>query len=230
MKALLVAVSLLLSASVASANITITGTGKVTYAPDIAHVRLGASAEGKTAAEAWQKNAAIVKKVFDALKALGLPVKDLQTSNLNVSPRYHHTKDQPPRLLGYTATYDLQVTVRDLEKLGAILDTAVEAGANRNVGISFGIADPERLMDQARARAIAEARKKADLYVRGAGASLGQVLTINEGNVAPWRHFRFDLAERVAGAPMPIAAGEQDMSVTVTVTYAIVHTNGLARP
>jgi uncharacterized protein YggE len=223
MKALLASVCALAFVGSASANITITGTGKVTYTPDIAHVNVGASSDGKTAAEAWQKNAEIVKKVFDALKKMNVAAKDMKTTGLNVSPRYHYVKDQPPRLLGYTATYNLTITVRNLDKLGAILDGAVEAGANRNMGISFGCSDPEKLLDQARARAIRDARKKAEIYVTGAGAALGQVITISEGNVAPWRHFRYDHAMPASAGELRIAAGEQDMSVSVTVTYAIVH-------
>src|SRR5262249_22136477 len=101
-------------------------------------------------------------------------------------------------------------------------DGVVEGGANRDVGISFGCSDPEKLLDQARARAVAEARKKAEIYVKGAGGALGQVLTISEGHSAPWRQVRYEHQAGKADA-LPIAAGEQEMSVSVTVIYAIVH-------
>jgi uncharacterized protein YggE len=211
----------------ASANITVTGTGKVTYTPDQAHVTVGASSDGSTAAEAWQKNAELVKKMFDALKKLGLEAKDMKTSSVGVTPRYHYVKDQPPRLLGYTASYTLTLTVRDLDKVGPVLDRAVECGANRDVSIRFSVADPEKLLDQARARAVAEARKKAQLYVQGAGAVLGQVQSISEGSFSPWRDVRFEhMSKPAQGASLPIAAGEQEMNVNVTVTYGIVHTAG----
>jgi uncharacterized protein YggE len=230
MKALLASVCALAFAGAASANITVTGTGKVTYTPDIAHVGVGASSEGKTASEAWQKNGEIVRKVFDALKKLGVAAKDIKTTGVSVSPRYHYAKNQPPKLLGYTASYNLTVTVRDLEKLGVVLDGVVAGGANGDVGISFGCSDPEKLLDQARTRAVREARKKAELYTQGAGAALGQVITISEGHTAPWRHFRYEHALKSApDAPLPIAVGEQDMSVSVTVTYAIVHVAGSPR-
>src|SRR5262249_26584810 len=137
--------------------------------------------------------------------------------------RYHYPKDQPPRLLGYTASYTLTVTVRDLSKLGQVLDSAVESGANRDMGISFGCADPEKLLDKARAAAVAEARKKAEIYVKGAGGALGQVLTISEGHSAPWRHVRYEHQKAARGDALPVAAGEQELSVSVTVNYAIVH-------
>src|SRR4051812_18749103 len=205
MKALLASVCALVLVGSASANITINGTGKVTYVPDIAHVNIGASSDGKTAAEAWQKNADLVKKVFDALKKLNIAPRDIKTTGLNVSPRYHHSKDQPPRLLGYTATYNLTVTVRDLAKLAAVLDRSVDAGANRDVGISFGCADPEKLLDQARAKAVRDARKKAEVLVAGAGATLGQVIAISEGQSAPWRTFRYEQKMDAMPSALPIA-------------------------
>jgi uncharacterized protein YggE len=224
MKALYATLCALAIAGPASANITVTGTGKITYTPDVAHVTVGASSEGTTASEAWQKNAEIVKKMFETLKKLGLAPKDMKTSSLGVNPRYLYVKDQPPRLLGYTASYTLSLTVRDLNKLGRVLDGVVESGANRDMGISFGCSDPEKLIDQARARAVAEARKKAEIYVKGAGATLGQVQSISEGGYTPWRQFRYEHLAKAADAALPIAAGEQEMSVSVTVTYGIAHT------
>jgi uncharacterized protein YggE len=222
MKALYATLCALVLAGSASASITTTGTGKVTYTPDIAHLSVGASSDGKTAAEAWQKNHEVVRKLFAALEKLGLRPKDMKTSNVGVTPRYLHVKDQPPKLLGYTASYTLTLTVRNLDRLGVILDQAVECGANRDVSISFGCSDPEKLLDQARVRAVAEARKKAEIYVKGAGAALGQVQSITEGTSAPWRHFRYEqLVKAAPGDALPIAPGEQEMSVTVTVTYGI---------
>jgi uncharacterized protein YggE len=116
--------------------------------------------------------------------------------------------------------------VRDLDKVGTVLDRAVECGANRDVNIRFSIADPDKLLDQARAHAVAEARKKAQLYVQGAGATLGQVQSISEGSFSPWRDVRFEYKAVAQGAPPPISAGEQELSVSVTVTYGIVHTAG----
>jgi uncharacterized protein YggE len=225
-KALYAGLCALVLAGSASANITVTGTGKVKYTPDLAYVSVGASSDGKTAAEAWQKNAELVRQIFDALKKLGIEPRDMTTANVGVSPRYHHVQDQPPKLIGYTASYTLSLTVRDLDKLGTVLDRAVECGANRDVSIRFGVADAEKLLDQARASAVADARKKAQLYVQGAGAVLGQVQTISEGSFSPWRDVRLEYSKASPGAQLPIAAGEQEMSISVTLTYGIVHTAG----
>src|SRR5262245_27100329 len=119
-------------------SITVSGNGKVFYVPDVGYIQVGVSSEGWTAAEAWQKNEDIVKKIFAALKKLGVDEKDLKTSNLNVQPRYLHKPNEEPKFLGYTASYDLSVTVRKLDQMGALLDGMVDAGANRNMNISFG--------------------------------------------------------------------------------------------
>ena len=213
------------SATEPTPSITVTGNGKVTYTPDLGYIHVGVSSDGKTAAEAWQKNEAIVKKIFEALKDLGIQEKDFKTTNLNVQPRYLHKKDEASKLIGYTASYDLSVTVRKLAQIGELLDRMVDAGANRNMNVSFGCSNREELMDQARARAVAEARKRANLYVTGASSSarLGDVLMISD---TP-HHFQNPMypvdvqAIREGKASLPIAAGEQEMSVAVTIRWAI---------
>jgi uncharacterized protein YggE len=206
-------------------SITITGHGKVLYAPDMGYIHVGVSADGVTAAEAWQKNEAIVKKIFESLKDLGLAEKDFKTTNLNVQPRYLQQKDKAPKFLGYTVTYDLVVTVRDLKQMGDLLDRMVEAGANRNMNVSFGCSKVDELLDQARANAVGDARKRASLYVTGASpnARLGDVLAISDTpHNMPGPMFPIDAqAVREGKASLPIAAGEQELSVNVTVRWAI---------
>jgi uncharacterized protein YggE len=220
MKALLAPLVALVFAGLASANVSVGGTGKVTYVPDLLYVSVGVSNDGKTANEAWQKNAEAVKKLFEVLKSFGIDPKDMKTTGLNITPRYVHHKDQEPELVGYTATYDLSVTVRKFNEAGRVLDALVENGANRHMNIAFGHSDIEKLMDEARTKAAADARKKADLYVTASGASLGQVLSISEGQAYAPQFFAY---ERVAKAGLDIAAGTQDLSVNITVVYAINH-------
>jgi uncharacterized protein YggE len=221
MKAFLATLCTLLLTGIASADVNVSGEGKVTYVPDLAHVTVGVSADGKTAQEAWRNNSAIVQKLFEVLKANGIDARDMQTSGLNVSPRYTHPKDQEPVLIGYTVTYDLHVTVRKLNELGKVLDGLVENGANRQTSISFGCADPEKLLNEARLKAVADARKKAELYVTAAGASLGPVLSISDSQAIPVRTLQYEHLAKAADAPMPIVTGEQEMTVTVTLVYAI---------
>ncbi len=221
MKPVLATLTALLLAGAASANMTVTGTGKVTYVPDVVHVTTNVSSDAKTAAEAWQKNREIVQKLFGVLKDYKIDPKDMKTTGLNLTPKYVHHKGKEPLLVGYVASYDLSVTVRNLDDVGKVLDAFIENGVNRGVGISFAASDPEKLMEQARAKAVAEARKKAETYVTGAGGTLGHVLSITEGHVAPPRHLRFVQLQPADAKALPIAPGEQDLSVTVTVVYAI---------
>jgi uncharacterized protein YggE len=224
MKAILTAACLCLAVGNASASITMTGTGKVAYRPDIAKVNAGISSDAPTANEAWKKNAELVKKIFEALKAKGLDPRDLQTSNVNITPRYTHPKDQEPVLVGYTAGYDLTITVRRLDELGGILDDLVEHGANRRLGISFGCSNPEKMLDDARKQAISEARRKAELYATGAGCRLGLVETITEGSFSGWRSQELMVPMSASAKDsLPIAAGEQELSVTVTATWILTH-------
>lgn len=213
----------LLMAASAQASITVSGTGKVKYTPDVAYLNFGVRQQEKSAAEAWKKNAEAVKKIFDALKAMGVDEKDIQTTGVNVTPVYDHPERKAPVLVGYVATYDLKVTVRKMTDVGNVLDAAVEAGANGRASVSFGCSDPEKFADQARLAAVTEARKKAKLYAEGAGASLGLVKTITEGTVSPWQTYHFELARGDKPMALPIAPGEQELSVSVTVTYELVH-------
>lgn len=222
MRALVSSLALLVCAGLAPASVTVTGNGKVVYVPDIGYISVGVSSDGKTAAEAWDKNRETVRRVFEALRRQGIDSKDMQTNGLNVSPKYVHRLNQEPELVGYTVSYTLRVTVRKLNQMGGVLDDLVENGANRGMNIGFGCADTEKLLDEARARAVADARKKAALYATTAGARLGKVLTISEQSFAPVREFSYEHRLAAAGQKMPIAPGEQELSVQVYLAYALL--------
>jgi uncharacterized protein YggE len=210
-------------------SISVTGTGKVFYVPDMGTMHAGVSADGWTAAEAWKKNEEIVATIFAEVKKLGIDQKDIKTDNLSVQPRYHQKQNEEPKFRGYTVRYDLSVTVRKLDQMSVLLDRMVQAGANRNMNVSFGYSKLDELIDEARTKAVAEARKKANLYTTGAGARLGDVLNITEGNFAPqYRMLAVDAeAIRAGQASMPVAGGEQQLSTTITVTWAIDNTKEL---
>jgi uncharacterized protein YggE len=222
MKALLASLVALIFAGLASANVSVTGTGKVTYVPDLVHVAVGVSSDGKTANEAWQKNEEVVKKLLEVLKTYGIDPKDMKTTGLNVSPRYVTHKDREPELVGYTASYDLNVTVRKLDEAGRVVDALVENGANRHMSLAFGHSDLDKMMDEARTKAAADARKKAELYVTASGASLGQVLSISEGQAFAPGYVQYERLAK-ADAGLPIAAGAQELTVSITAVYAINH-------
>jgi uncharacterized protein YggE len=221
MKSAIATLVALVCVTSAQAGITITGNGKVTYVPNMASVYISVSSEALTAAEAWKLNAEKVKKMFAALKELGIDEKDFKTSGLNISPRYHHPKDAPAVLIGYTATYDLVITVRKLDQTGELLDKMADAGANRGMGISFTHDRLEELQEQARLLAVTNARKRAEMYVRAAGGSLGTLVSINEGGAFVPHLHRFEHAPMMAKDSLPIAGGQQDLGTSVTVTYTI---------
>ena len=227
------AVALLLVASPSWANITVTGRGKVKYTPNIAYVTVTASTDAATANDAWHHNSEVVQKMFDALKDLGIEEKDFKTAGVGIQPRYDRPKDKAPVVVGYTASYHLTVSVRDLKGLGKLLDRLVDAGANRGMQISFGMENPEELLDQARLAAVLDARKKAEIYTKGAGGSLGGVVSIVEGNFGGYQKFHYEHQAVPAShgdSSLPIAAGQQELEVIVTVTYTINNNLGGTRP
>jgi uncharacterized protein len=202
-------------------SITVSGNGKVVYVPDVGYIHVGVSSDAWTAADAWKKNEAIVKKIFEALRQYGIEERDLKTTNLSLVPRYTQKPKEEPKFAGYTASYDLNVTVHDLNLMGAVLDSMVDAGANRNLSISFGCSKLDELVDEAREKSVADARKKASLYVTGAGAKLGDVLAISD---TPYQQHFYPIdaiAVREGKASLPVAQGEQEVNIAITVTWAI---------
>jgi uncharacterized protein YggE len=221
MKTKLATLAMLVFTGVASAEITMTGNGKITYVPNMAQVSFGVSSDAKTADEAWKANAEIVKKLFQVLHERGIDPKDLKTTGLNISPKFIYPKDKKPQLVGYTVTYNLDLTVRKLNELGGTLDALVAGGANRGMNISFTFDDLDALLEQARIKAVADARHKADLYVKGTGAHLGAVVAIVEGQYLPPQRFYYERSVKAGADNLPVAVGQQDLTVSVTVTWTI---------
>ena len=203
-------------------SITVTGTGQVSAAPDTAEIGVGVVTEAPRAADAVKSNSAAMQKVFAALDAAGIERKHVQTSRFDVSPVYADgdpRRSHAPTITGYRATNQVQVEVPGVDKVGAVIDALVGAGANDLGRISFGLAEPAPLLDAARSKAIADARRKAELYARDAGVALGRVLRIDEGGQGgPPMPIAY---ARMEAAASPIAAGQLDLSASVTVTLAI---------
>jgi uncharacterized protein YggE len=158
-------------------------------------------------------------KVIDGLKAAGLTSRDIQTAQLNVEPRYTQARDgRPASINGYRVMNQVRFTVRDIKRLGEVLDQAIALGANQVSGISFDVANAETLKDEARKQAMANAKRRAELYASAAGVQLGSVLRISEDVQEVVR----PMAGRVAmAAAAPIEAGTRVLTVEVHVTYAL---------
>jgi uncharacterized protein len=163
-------------------SITVVGSDEVSAKPDMAEIQVGVVTQAQAAVKAVNDNTEAMQKLFKALGTRGIKDKDLQTSNFSVSPQYRHGPrgEQLPEIAGYQVNNDLRIKVRKLDQLGEILDELVNQGANNVHGISFSVAEPRPLQDEARKKALADARRKAELYAGAAGVKVGRVLLIEE--------------------------------------------------
>src|SRR5262245_31612667 len=200
--------------------ISVTASGHVDAEPDLASVSVGAIVEADTAKGALAHSSTLMAKLIEGLKALGIAAKDIQTTAIAIEPRYAPSKDgRPAALAGYRLVNRVHLTVREVKRLGEILDGAIGLGANQINGIGFEVSNAETLMGCGRRLAIANARRRAELYAAAAGAQPGQVLTISEATNASPR--AVPMARAAAGGPVPIEAGTRTLTVDVNVTYAL---------
>ena len=147
---------------------TATGEATVAVAPDAAVIRIGVSSQDKTAREASDANAKQMSAVLAAIKDTGIAERDIQTSRLSLQPQYDTNKSGTARLTGFQATNQVTIRIRDIDKLATVLDRAIAAGANEMSGIEFVVTEQSKMLDQARDDAIADARRKAELYAKAA--------------------------------------------------------------
>lgn len=202
----------------------VTAEGSAAAAPDLALVRIGVETRAATAAEAMAENARQAAAVIAAAKARGVADRDVQTANLSIWPvydDYRSDRGEAPRLVGFQVQNEVTVRLRDLSAAGEALGALVGAGANRMNGIEFGFADDSALRDEARRRAVAEARRKAELYAAAAGVRLGPILSIEEagGDFTP-RPMMRAAAAMEASAP-PVEAGESEITASVRIVWEI---------
>jgi uncharacterized protein YggE len=201
--------------------ISVTGEAKISVPPDLAQVEGGVTSEAKTAREASDANNAAMGKVLLALKGAGIDEKDYQTSRLSLQPQSSSSKTTsgPPTIVGYRASNRVTIRLRDVTKVANVIDTLVGAGANDIGGINFMVSQASKLLDEARGQAIADARRKAEIYAKAAGVTLGAPLSISEGGAPAPIAFR----RMAAGVPesAPVAPGEEILQLSVSVSWAI---------
>lgn len=206
-------------------SISISGHGEVRAVPDLALVNLGVVSSATTAREALDANTKAMTDLMAALKTANVENKDIATSNFSVNPRYDYgqSNGQPPKLAGYDVANTVSVVVRKLDGMGDILDKAVSSGSNQINGISFSIANSQSAMDQARAEAVKDAKRKAELYAAAATFTLGNIVSLNEGGgyQPPVVMQGKMMAADSASAPVPIAQGEQVVAVDVNIVWEI---------
>jgi uncharacterized protein YggE len=197
--------------------ITVTGEGEVSIAPDLAVLTAGVTTTGKTAREASETNAKAMTSVMGALKTIGIEERDIATTRLSLFPLRDQKVEQ--RVTGFQAANQLTVKIRDVAKTADVIDRLVAAGVNDIGDVQFVVSAPSKPLDAAREAAIADARRKAELYAKAAGVILGQAKMISEEGVAAPPPIMMRAGREAAGTP--VSAGEQTQRVSVTVSYEL---------
>ena len=201
-------------------TLTVTGNGKVTVVPDVARVYLGVTLTRPTVKEARNAAAAAMTDVIAAIKGLGVADADIQTTGLSLSARY--AEGSSTKIVGYIISEQVQVTVRDLDKAGDVVDAATTKGATDVNGISFELADPAKAQDDARAAAVTAARVSAQAMASAAHVTLGAVVSISDGSApTPIYYGAAAGAAPMADVKTPVQPGTQDVPATVTVVFEI---------
>jgi uncharacterized protein len=202
-------------------TIVVGGTGRVSVQPDLADLRLGVAVARPTVDAARAVAGETMDAILAAVTAAGVDRRDVRTALLSVQPRYEYRENQPPVLTGYDLANVVEVTVRDLARLGDVVDGTLQAGATSLDQLSFRVADPEPAEREARLRAMAVARSRAEVLAEAAGLAIVGVSDIVEGGAPPVPLPRMK-AERMmlaADAATPVEAGSLEISVNVTVSY-----------
>jgi uncharacterized protein YggE len=210
-------------------RITVVGEGEMAASPDMAILSLSVLREADTARAALDQDNKAMADVIDAMKKAGIAERDLQTSGLSIDPRYSTVKpdgkpQEEPKIIGYRALNSLTVRVRDLGKLGAIIDKSVSLGVNQGGDITFTNDDMSKPMEEARKRAMLDAIARARTLTEAAGVKTGKILEISEQSYRPMPRPMAMKARSFAAAAedsVPVQAGENTYHATVTVTFEI---------
>jgi uncharacterized protein YggE len=198
--------------------ITVSGEGQGGIVPDLAILSGGVTSAGKTAREASEANAKAMTAVMAAIKAGGVAEQDVQTSRLSLQPVRDPNRNEL-RIVGFQATNQVTIKIRDMAKISDVIDRLISAGANDISGINFVVSSPSKALDSAREAAIADARRKAEIYAQAANVKLGAAVSITEeGSMVP-----APIPMRGAmQASTPVSVGEEIQRVAVTVSYELL--------
>jgi uncharacterized protein YggE len=209
--------------TIAGTRLDITATGEVTRVPDVAIITAGVVTKSATASGAIQEAANRMQRVLAALKRAGVEDRDIQTSNVSLNPEYRYPENQSPQLTGYSASNQLTIRFRDIRNSGKILDALVSQGANQINGPNLTIDKPEAALDEARAKAIATGRARAELYARSLGMRVVRVVSVSESGGSfpvPPPMPMYARAE-AAQADTKIVPGEQKLQVNLAITFEL---------
>ena len=207
--------------TIAGTRLDISATGEVTRVPDVAIVSAGVVSRSASASGALQDTANRMSQVLAALKRAGVADRDIQTSNVSLNPEYRYPENQSPQLVGYTASNNVTVRFRDIRSSGKILDALVTVGANQINGPTLTVDKPESALDEARAKAVAIGRARAELYAHSLGLRVVRIVSVNESGgyaVPPPVPMMMAQARK---ADTSIEAGEQKLQVNVAMTFEL---------
>jgi uncharacterized protein YggE len=209
---------------VAKNTITISGEGKIFATPDIGVISLGVISQASTVAAAQKDNTEKMNKITEAMKNLGVEEKDLKTTNYNIYPRYSYSRGTQT-LIGYEVNQTLEVKIRNLDNVGEILAKGAELGANQVGSLSFTFDDSEKLEIDARKKAIANAKEKADALAEVLDVKLIRIVSFNESSYIPSTPYYAEKALGIGGggdAVPDIQTGENEITSNVTIVYEIL--------
>jgi len=209
--------------TIAGTRLDVSATGEVTRVPDVAIISAGVVTRAPTATGALQDAADRMARVQAALTRAGIAARDIQTSNLSLNPDYRYDNNQPPKLIGYQASNTVTVRFRDIASSGKIIDALVAEGANQINGPTLTIDKPEAVLDEARARAVAIGRARADLYARSMGLRVVRIVAVSEsgGSYPVPPPMPVMMEARAQAASNKIDPGEQKLQVNLAITFEL---------
>jgi len=209
--------------TIAGTRLDINASGEVTRVPDVAVISAGVVSRSPTATGALQDSATRMSKVVAALKSAGVEDRDIQTSNVSLNPEYRYPQDQSPQLVGYTTSNSVTVRFRDIRNSGKILDALVRQGANQISGPNLVVDKPEAALDEARQKAIATGRARADLYARSLGMRVVRVVSVSESESYPVPPPvpMYARAEMASSQATKIEPGEQKLQVNLAMVFEL---------
>lgn len=190
--------------------------------PDVATISAGVVTQSTDANTALRANAVQMDKVMAAIRAAGIAERDVQTAGININPQYRYAENQAPAITGYQASNTVNVKVRDIAKLGKVLDALVANGANQINGPTFEIDEPEAVYDEARRAALKKAQARADLYAAALGKRVKRIVSVAEGGSGglPGPMPRMKMA-MVGAADTAVSPGETSLSITLDVVFEL---------
>lgn len=203
--------------------LTVAASAEARRVPDIATLSAGVVTQAADANSALRQNADAMAKVVAAVRAAGIAERDVQTAGVNLNPQYRYAENQPPVITGYQASNTVTMVVRDIGKLGRILDALVATGANQVNGPSFDVDDKESAYDEARRDALQKARERAQMYAKSLGLRVRRIVSIDEtaGHDMPRPFVRMEAKAMAADASTPISPGENVLGLTLNVVFEL---------